>query len=230
MSFSYAPAATRSESQIREMFVQIYAWMTAGLLTTGAVASFTAGSPGMLALIFGNPFMIWVLFIIEIAMVLSIGAITARVSAAAGMAMFLAYAAVNGLTLSSIFLIYTQDSVSQAFFVTAGTFAVMSALGLVIKLDLSRVRNVLYMALVGLLLATVVNMLWANSTLYWIITYAGVAIFVGLTVVDTQKIKEMALEDRSEGLGRVAVIGALTLYLDFVNLFLYLLRILGSRK
>lgn len=227
MNVSYA-TAERTGTRLRELFTQIYAWMTAGLLITGAVASYTAGSPAMLELIFGNPFTIWVLFIIQIVLVMSIGAAVWRLSAAVGMAMFLAYAALNGLTLASIFLIYSGGSIAQAFFVTAGTFGAMSAFGFLTKIDLSRMRSFLFMALIGLIIASVANFFFANSVLDSIITYAGVLIFVGLTAADTQKIKQLAIEHGDSNFGRVAVLGALTLYLDFINLFLFILRLVGG--
>ncbi|MBC8163474.1 MAG: Bax inhibitor-1/YccA family protein [Roseiflexaceae bacterium] len=230
MDFSYSATAERSSTRVRELFVQIYAWMTAGLLTTAAVAQFTASSDAMLALIYGNPFTIWILFILQIGLVMGISAAVWRLSAGVGMALFLAYAAFNGLTLSSIVRVYTEASIALAFFVTAGTFAAMSAFGYLTKMDLSRIRSILYMALIGLVIASVANFFFASSALYWIISYVGVLIFVGLTAADTQKIKQLAIEHGEANSGRVAVLGALTLYLDFINLFLFLLRILGGRR
>ena len=225
----YTPT-TVSDTRLRDMFVQIYAWMTAGLMITGAVASLAAGSPAMQALLFGNPFTIWILFILQIVMVASIGAAIWRLSVPVGLALFLGYAALNGLTLSAIFLIYTQESIASTFFITAGTFGVMSAFGFLTKMDLSRMRNILFMALIGLIIASVVNIFLASSALYWIISLVGVGIFIGLTAADTQKIKQLAAQHNEEGLGRVGVLGALTLYLDFINLFIFLLRILGGRR
>ena len=227
MEVSYT-TTERTSARLGELFTQIYAWMTAGLLTTGAVAYYTAGSPAMLELIFGNPFTIWVLFIIQIVLVMSIGAAVWRLSAAVGMAMFMAYAALNGLTLASIVLIYSSGSIAQAFFATAGTFAAMSAFGFLTKIDLTRMRSFLFMALIGLIIASVVNFFFASSALNAIITYAGVLIFVGLTAADTQKIKQLAIEHGDSNFGRVAVLGALTLYLDFINLFLFILRLVGG--
>ena len=227
MDVSYT-TTERTSARLGELFTQIYAWMTAGLLTTGAVAYYTAGSPAMLELIFGNPFTIWVLCIIQIVLVMSIGAAVWRLSAAVGMAMFMAYAALNGLTLASIVLIYSSGSIAQAFFATAGTFAAMSAFGFLTKIDLTRMRSFLFMALIGLIIASVVNFFFASSALNAIITYAGVLIFVGLTAADTQKIKQLAIEHGDSNFGRVAVLGALTLYLDFINLFLFILRLVGG--
>lgn len=147
------------------------------------------------------------------------------------MVSFLAYSFLNGLTLSVVFLSYTKSSIASTFFVTAGTFAAMSLYGYFTKKDLSSWGNLFFMALIGLIIATIVNVFWANTTLYWIITYAGVLIFVGLTAYDTNRIKQMlANQEVNEGTQKLALLGALTLYLDFINMFLYLLRIFGDRR
>jgi FtsH-binding integral membrane protein len=146
--------------------------------------------------------------------------------------LFLLYSALNGLTLSILLLVYTASSVASTFFITAGTFGLMSAYGYFTKKDLTSWGNLLFMALVGLIIASIVNIFWSNPTMYWIISYAGVLIFVGLTAYDTQKIKNMSLElDAESEAGRKgAIMGALALYLDFINLFIILLRILGDRR
>lgn len=230
---SYTPYVGSPTDALRRQSVmtQVYAWMTAGLLTTGAVAMFVSGVPALVMAIFGNPILFWGLIIAQLAMVWILGANVMRLAPAVATAMFLGYALLNGVTLSIIFLAYTSASIASAFFVTAGTFAAMSAIGYTTKRDLSGLGGILTMALIGLIIASIVNIFWANSTLYWIITYAGVLIFVGLTAYDTQKIKRLIEEVRDEqGERRVAIYGALTLYLDFINLFLYLLRILGNRR
>lgn len=230
---SYSPYLSSPTDVLRRQAVltQVYAWMTAGLLTTGAVAMFVAGVPGLVFSIVGNPIIFWGLIIAQVAMVWILSANVMRLSPAAATAMFLGYALLNGLTLSVIFLVYTAASIASTFFVTAGTFGAMSAYGYFTKRDLSSWGNLLFMALIGLIIASVVNIFWANSTLYWIITYGGVLLFVALTAYDTQKIKHMAAQATDEtSERRIAIYGALTLYLDFINLFLYLLRILGSRR
>lgn len=145
---------------------------------------------------------------------------------------FLLYSALTGFTLSIIFLIYTQESLFSTFIVAGGTFGLTSAYGYATGRDLSKMGGIMSMALIGLVLATVVNMFWANSTLYWITTYAGVLIFVGLTAYDTQKIKRLGETEaaRGEGGQELAILGALTLYLDFINLFLFMLRLMGNRR
>ena len=144
-------------------------------------------------------------------------------------ALFYAYAILNGVTLSPIFFVYTSSSIALTFFVTSGVFLAMSIYGYTTKRDLTKLGSFLIMALIGLIICSIVNIFWANSTMDWIISFAGVIIFIGLTAWDTQKIKEMAQETDEMNAGKLATIGALSLYLDFINLFLYLLRFLGSR-
>jgi FtsH-binding integral membrane protein len=153
-------------------------------------------------------------------------------SASTATMIFIAYSALNGLTLSLIFVIYTAESIASTFFITAGTFAVMSIYGYTTKADLSKWGNLLFMGLVGILIASVVNIFLQDEMLYWITTYAGVLIFVGLTAYDTQKIKATNIigNEGTEDDSKEAIMGALTLYLDFINLFLYLLRIFGRKK
>jgi len=229
---SYLPYVDAQTTAVRQgVLNQVYAWMTAGLLVTGAVAMTVANSVALTRLIFGNPIIFFALFLLQIVAVVGLSAAVNRLSPAAAMAIFIGYAMLNGLTFSAIFLAYTAESIAGTFFVTAGMFGSMSAYGYFTKRDLSGLGSFLFMALIGLLLASLVNIFWANSTLYWIITYAGVLIFVGLTAWDNQKIKHLAAQVNNETeAGRVAAIGALTLYLDFINLFIYLLRILGNRR
>jgi FtsH-binding integral membrane protein len=205
--------------------------MTAGLLITGAVAAYTANSLRLLQLIFGNPITIWVLFIGQILLVIGLSAGIGRLAPGAATALFLAYSALNGLTLSAIFLIYTRESIAWTFFITAGTFGVMSLYGYTTKRDLTRMGSLLIMALIGLLLASLVNIFLRSTGLYWIITYAGVLTFVGLIAWDTQKIRWLSTQATDDiSARRVALLGSLMFYLDFINLFLFLLRIFGRRR
>lgn len=230
---SYTPYVGSPTDVMRQqaLLTRVYAWMMAGLLTTGAIAMFVAGSPALLSMIFGTPFVFFGLIIAQLGVVWFLSARVMSMSPATAIGTFLAYAALNGLTLSAIFVAYTAESIAGTFFATAGTFGAMSAYGYLTKRDLSGMGSFLFMALIGLIIASIVNIFWANSTLYWIITYAGVLIFVALTAYDTQKIKRMIAQvrDEREETG-VAIYGALTLYLDFINLFLFLLRILGNRR
>lgn len=211
---------------------QVYGWMSVALLITAVVSIYTASSETMLSLIFGNRLVFYGLIIGELALVVSLSAMVNRVSALTATAMFIGYSALNGLTMACIFLIYTGSSIASTFFITAGTFGIMSAYGYFTKTDLTRWGNLLMMALIGLIIASVVNIFLQNGTVYWITSFLGVLIFTGLTAYDTQKIKEMyavgATDAESERKG--AIMGALRLYLDFINLFLYLLRFTGSRR
>lgn len=218
-----------SAARQQGILTQVYAWMMAGLLVTGATAMYTANTPVLLGIIFGTPLM-WVLLIGQVALVWILAANIHKMSSAMATGMFLFYSAMNGLTLSAIFLVYTEASIAVTFFVAGGMFAGMSLYGYTTKADLSAMGSFLVMGLIGFLLASIVNIFLQNDILYWILTYLGIAIFIGLTAYDTQKIKEMAAAASSEDAHRVAILGALTLYLDFVNLFLLLLRLFGSSR
>lgn len=210
----------------------VYMWMTLALGITGIVALYVSQNTMLMQSIFSNSIMFWGLMIAEFVLVMIISARIHRMAFSTALILFMVYSLINGLTLSVIFVIYTKASVATTFFVTAGTFGVMSLIGFFTKKDLSKFGGILFMLLIGLVIATVVNIFWANDSLYWIITYAGVLIFVGLTVYDTNKIKRMLemCPEENEMTQKIALLGALTLYLDFINLFLYLLRLLGDRK
>jgi FtsH-binding integral membrane protein len=229
---SYTPyAASQAQVQQRTIISQVYAWMAAGLLVTGAVAAFTANTPALLALIFGSGIVFFGLLIAEVLLVIGLSALIGRISAGTATALFMLYAALNGLTMSAIFLAYTRGSIASTFFVTAGTFGAMSLYGYTTKRDLTTIGNLLVMGLIGFLLASIVNLFLRSAALYWITTYAGIAIFIGLTAWDTQKIKRLAASGAGEEqAARIAIMGALMLYLDFINLFLLLLRLFGKRR
>lgn len=219
------------QSTTMTLMKSVYLWMAVALAITGITSMAVASSYEMQQLLFSGKYTFLVLAIAEIGLVIYLSARIARMSFAAAMTSFLVYSFLNGLTLSVIFLAYTKASIATTFFVTAGTFAAMSIYGYFTKKDLSSFGNIMRMALIGLIIATIVNLFWANSTLYWIVTYAGVIIFVGLTAYDTAKIKQMlANQEVNEGTQKLALLGALSLYLDFINLFLYLLRIFGSSR
>ena len=211
---------------------RVYAWMGGALLLTALVALVTASSPALLQLIFGSKILFYGLLFGELGLVWYLSSAIQRMSATAATAWFLVYAFLNGLTLSFIFLLYTAASLAGTFFVTAATFGAMSVYGYYTKRDLTTWGNLLMMALIGLILASVVNWFFNNETLYWITTYVGIIIFVGLVAYDTQKIKNMNIigNEGTEEDHKEAIMGALALYLDFINLFLYLLRVLGRRK
>jgi len=228
----YEADFTAARAEQSTFVAKVYGWMSAGLMLTAVVALATANSPTMIRAIFGNRALFFGLIIGELLLVIVLSAAINRMSAGLATVMFLAYAAVNGLTLSMIFLIYTKASLTSTFFVTGGTFGALSLYGYYTKRDLTSIGNLCMMALFGLIIASVVNLFWANSTLYWIVTYAGVLIFVGLTAYDTQKIKRIAASVGTDGqvVRKAAILGALRLYLDFINLFLLLLRLLGRRR
>lgn len=211
---------------------KVYVWMTLALAITGFTAYGVATSPGILQVIYGNQVTMWVLVIAELALVFGVNAAINRISLTTATLMFILYSVINGALLSSIFLIYTASSIATVFFITAGTFGVMALIGYTTKTDLSSMGKILFMALIGLVIATVVNMFIKSNGFMMILSYVGVLIFVGLTAYDTQRIKNMLLEapDASEGAQKVALLGALALYLDFINLFIYLLRIFGRRE
>lgn len=209
---------------------RVYVKMTLGLIVTALVALFCSSSTGYLTFLFNNSWFMWALVIAEFALVFGISGAVNRMSSAAATALFYLFAAVNGAMLCTIFLAYSPGSIAKTFFITAGTFGAMSVYGYFTPNDLSRWGSFLFMALIGLIIASLVNIFMHSSTLDWIISIAGVIIFVGLTAWDTQQIKRMAMEMPGEHLGRLATLGALSLYLDFINLFLYLLRFFGSQR
>lgn len=227
-----------SEGRVSELFTaamrRVYLWMTLGLMVTTAVSLFVISSETVLRLLFSNVLVFYGLLFGELALVLAISRAINKLSPATAVALFLFYAAVNGLTLSVIFLAYELGTIVLAFGTTAVLFLILSIVGYTTRQDLSKWGGILFMALIGLILASIANMFLASSGLDWIITYAGVLIFMGLTVYDTQRIKTMTYALAATGdeqvVSKVGVMGALRLYLDFINMFLYLLRLFGRRR
>ena len=240
MSYEFQDQAPMplSESQVQTTFVaamqRVYVWMALGLFLTAVTAVFTASSPFLLSIIFSSAITFYGLIIGEFILVIAIGRAVAKASATTGLVLFFIYAAVNGLTLSAIFFIYDLGAIWLAFGATAVCFGIMSVVGYTTKQDLSHWGGILFMGLIGLIVASVANMFFANSTLDWIVTYGGILIFLALTVYDTNRIKAMTkaavFAGENDVVMRVGVVGALKLYLDFINLFLYLLRLLGRRR
>lgn len=225
---NYASKAAQST-----LLLSVYVWMTLALVITGFVSMYVAQSYQLISFIFGNKLALWGMLIAELAVVFYLSARINSISFTKATVMFIIYSILNGATLASIFLVYTMSSIASTFFVAAGTFGVMALYGYVTKSDLTRIGNICLMALIGLIIATLVSMFWQNSMLQMIITYVGVILFVGLTAYDSQKIKRLLTADGievTEETQKIALLGALTLYLDFINLFLYLLRLLGDRK
>ena len=211
---------------------KVYTWMALALVITGVCAYGVAASPTLIMAIFSSKMTFYGLLIAELALVIFISARIDRLSLSTATLLFTVYAALNGVTLSAIFLLYDITTIGQVFFITAGTFGAMAFFGYTTKKDLSVIGHTLYMALIGLILATVVNLFMRNAMLDYILSYIGVGVFVGLTAWDSQKIKRILSEmpDAGEQAQKFALCGALDLYLDFINLFLYLLRIFSKRR
>src|SRR5512132_1870999 len=222
-------AARQAEVAVPQDFVRrVFAWMFGGLLVTAASAAAIGASDSLLTDITENPILLIVLFGAQIGLVVWLSAGISRMSPGLAAAVFLGYSALNGVVFAFVFELYTAQSIFTTFLITAGMFGALAAWGYFTDLDLTRLGAVLFMALIGLILATIVNLFVANDALYWVTTYAGVAIFAGLTAYDMQKLKQWGAQDPGDG--RLAVLGALALYLDFINLFLFLLRIFGQAR
>ena len=218
------------QSRIQSVMQQVYLWMTAGLLLTGAISSMLASNEVLLGMVL-NPYIFIGLFVVELGLVIAISAFINKMSPALATGLFILYAAINGITLTPIFLAYTNASIATAFFTTAGMFAALTLYGTVTKRDLSGMGRFLLMALFGLCIATIVNIFLKNSVMDFVISIFGVLIFAGLTAYDTQRLNQIASQAMSEDeIGRFSIMGALILYLDFINLFLYLLRLFGKRR
>ena len=217
----------------RTLMGKVYLWMTLALAVTGLTSLYVASSPGLVQSIFASRGTFWLLVIAELALVFILSARIMKMSFSTAGIMFALYSVLNGVTMSFIFIAYTSTSIATAFFVTAGMFAAMSFIGFVTKKDLSSFGSFFTMALIGLIIASVVNIFLNSSVMYWIITYVGVLLFVGLTAYDTQKIKQMLIEygdEVNDSTQKLALIGSLSLYLDFIHQFLYILRLFGNNK
>lgn len=223
----------RANSGIQAYMAQVYGWMTCGLLLTAFVAWYASNSYAIQSFVFSSQITFFGLIIAQLALVFVISGMVNRLSGTLATSLFMLYSALTGLTLSSIFTVYTGESIFGTFIVAGGMFGTMSVYGYVTKRDLSGIGSMLFMALIGLVLASLVNMWLKSSGLANIISYAGVLIFVGLTAYDTQKLKNMGAQlsaDDKDNFRKYSIVGALTLYLDFINLFLMLLRIFGNRR
>lgn len=230
----YDKGQTLAQSSVFAVLMRnVYTWMACGLAMTALTAMIVGRNENWVYTIFTSG-MYWGLLIAEVLLVLFLSARIHKMSFATAGLMFAVYAILNGVTMSLIMLVYTAESIAQAFFVTAGTFGGMSLVGYFTKKDLSVMGRTLMMALIGLIIATVVNIFWQNSMIASILNYAGVIIFVGLTAYDTQKIKVMFQQNQHAGINdhtnKMALMGSLELYLDFINLFIYILRLFGNRK
>jgi FtsH-binding integral membrane protein len=211
---------------------KVYVWMTLALVVTALSAYYVATTPAALYAIFSSKFMFFGLLIAEIVVVMAMTALINKMSFMVAALMMAAYSVLNGVTMSFIFVVYEMASIATTFFVTAGTFAAMAIVGYTTKKDLTKMGGILLMALIGLIIASVVNWFLQSETMSYVVSGIGVLVFTGLTAFDSQKIKEMLMQcdTVNDGTQKLALLGSLTLYLDFVNLFLYLLRFMGNRK
>ncbi len=217
---------SRETAAVNEFIYSVYNWMAVGLALTGFVAYFVANSETMMSLIFGNKLVFYGLIFGELGLVFTLAARIEKLQRSTAVAMYILYAVLNGATLSTIFMLYARSTITSTFFVCSGTFIVCSAYGMLTKRDLTSMGSFLFMGLVGIIIASVINMFVQSSQMSMMISYIGVLVFVGLTVYDTQKLKHLAHSQGANGKG--AIMGALTLYLDFINLFLMMLRIVGG--
>jgi FtsH-binding integral membrane protein len=220
-----------AEGELREraMFRSVFGWMFVGLLLTAAASLWVVTSPAMQALVFGNPFTVWILLLAEIGLVVNLSWRLTKLSAGAAAASFLIFSLLNGVSLSGIAFYYTHASIAQAFVVAAGMFGAMALFGAVTKRDLTSWGSFFFMGLIGLMLIGIINIFLHSAMMSFVYSVIGVFVFVGLTAYDAQQIKRMAVETGPMR-GNLAIIGALRLYLDFINLFLMLLRLFGDRR
>ncbi|MBX9497658.1 Bax inhibitor-1 family protein [Yersinia enterocolitica] len=223
----------RANSGIQAYMAQVYGWMTCGLLLTAVVAWYAANTPAVMNFIFSSQITFFGLIIVQLGLVFVISGMVNRLSGSMATSLFMLYSALTGLTLSSILIMYTGASIASTFIICAGMFGAMSVYGYTTKRDLSGLGSMLFMGLIGIVLASIVNIWLKSPALMWAVTYIGVLVFVGLTAYDTQKLKNMGAQldsnDR-DNFRKYSIVGALTLYLDFINLFLMLLRIFGNRR
>ena len=229
----YQSAEFQQELGIQRTFMaRVFGWMTIGLLITALTALTFAGTPALQKAIFNNPAIAIGMLVFYVVIGLGFGFIVRSIPSPVAMALFVVYSIITGVVFSTLFHVYTSASIYGTFFITAGMFGTMAAIGYTTKRDLTSMGSILIMALVGMIIASIANIFIANSALYWLISFAGVVIFTGLTAYDVQKIKQAYAngEFGSRAYNNSAVFGAFLLYLDFINLFLYLLRFLGNRR
>ena len=208
----------------------VYGWMCAGLAITAVTAWLVASSPALTAAVFGNRMVFWILAIAQIGIVIALSARVDRMASGTASMLFIVYSALTGVTLSAILLVYTGESVFTTFLVAAGMFGALAMYGTVTKRELSGLGQFLFMGLIGLILASIVGIFWHNDALQFLISFIGVIVFAGLTLYDAQRLKQLAFATNTGAVTGTTIVGALALYLDFINLFLFLLRFLGNRR
>ncbi len=223
-------AAADIDVGLLQYMLKVYNYMTGGLVVTGLVAFFVANSPALLSAIFGTP-LAWVVMLAPLGFVLLFSFRLQRMSTGTAQLLYWAFAALMGLSLSTIFIVFTHASIARVFFITAATFAGMSLYGYTTRRDLAGLGSFMFMGLIGIVIASLVNIFLASSALQFAVSVIGVIVFVGLTAWDTQQIKEMYVEGETDEMGtKKAIFGALRLYLDFINLFIMLMQLLGNRR
>lgn len=225
----YEQQARSLDTRVSQVMKRVYFKMFLGLLVTAFVALWCQTSPAVINFFLTNSWSMWLLIIAEFGLVIGITGAINRLSSAAATGLFYLFAVINGLMLFPIFMVYSPDSIAKTFFITAGVFGAMSVYGFFTSQNLAKMGSFLVMALIGLIVVSLVNIFLKSSGLDWIISGVGVLLFIGLTAWDTQQIKTMAQQAPGSSVGKLATIGALSLYLDFINLFLYLLRFFGNR-
>jgi FtsH-binding integral membrane protein len=228
--FDGALARPRDGEVLAAFLRGVYGWMCGGLAITAATAWLVASTPAVAATIVTNPFLFWGLAIAQLGIVFALSARVDRMAAGTASALFIIYSALTGVTLSFVLLIYTRESVASTFLVAAGMFGALALYGTMTRRNLSGFGQFLFMGVVGLLLASLVGMFWHNDGLQFMISFIGVLVFAGLTVYDAQRLKDMAFATNTGSVSASTIVGALALYLDFINLFLFLLRFLGNRR
>jgi FtsH-binding integral membrane protein len=228
----YESAIPRArEAEILAAFLRgVYGWMCGGLAITAATAWLVAGSPAIVTAIVTNQFLFWGLALAQLGIVFTLSARVDRMAGSTASALFIVYSALTGVTLSFVLLLYTGQSVATTFVVAGGMFGALALYGTVTRRNLSGFGQFLFMGVIGLLLASVVGMFWHNDGLQFMISLVGVLVFAGLTVYDAQRLKDMALVTNIGSTSASTIVGALALYLDFINLFLFLLRFMGNRR
>jgi uncharacterized protein len=222
--------AYRDADVVARFMRGVYGWMAGGLALTSATAWLVSSSPALVAAIFGNRLLFWVLILAQLGIVFALSARVERMAVSTASLLFAAYSALTGVTLSSILLVFTGESVFTTFVVTAGMFGALAMYGTVTRRELSGLGQFLFMGLIGLVLASLVGLFWHNGGLQFMISLVGVVVFAGLTVYDAQRLKELAFATSAGPTTGATIVGALALYLDFINLFLFLLRFLGNRR
>ncbi|HEJ9485472.1 Bax inhibitor-1/YccA family protein [Proteus sp. GOKU] len=223
----------RTGSGLQTFMAQVYGWMTVGLLLTAFVALYVASSEALLSMIFSSKIVFFGLIIAQLGLVFVLSGMVHKMSGAMATSLFMLYSVLTGVTISSVLLLYTASSIASTFFICAAMFGALSIYGYTTKRSLTGMGSFLFMGLIGIIIASIVNIFMQSSMMSMVISYAGVLIFAGLTAYDTQKLKDMGNEinqEDKENMRRYSIMGALTLYLDFINLFLMLLRILGDRR